>query len=102
MVEHGAIPYADPFCDGFGWDEEGVLTWPGKGEETDVTGKERRAALPDSYVSGLSARPRGPVEPPKENPSVNPFYPPGGKAGGQISEFGQRPEVFRFEDIPSQ
>ena len=30
MVDHGAVPFSDPFCDGFGWDEEGDLVWPGK------------------------------------------------------------------------
>ena len=103
MVEHGAVPYSDPFCDGFGWDEDGELVWPGKKGE----GGSRPAALPDAYVARLHPRKRGPVEAPPPPaggeggvPSVNPFYPPGKVEG--MPEFGERPAVFRFEDIPSQ
>lgn len=98
MVQHGAVPYSDPFCDGFGWDEEGELVWPGKGEGNSSS----KPSLPDAYVSRLQPREkRRVVEAPKENPSANPFYPPGGKVEG-MPEFGERPAVFRFEDIPSQ
>ena len=115
MVEHGAVPFADPFCDGFGWDEEGELVWPGKkagqGQGQGEGGSGRNAALPDAYVARLRPRKRGPVEapPPSSSPEaggessvprVNPFYPPGKVEG--MPEFGERPAVFRFEDSPSQ
>ena len=109
MVEHGAVPYSDPFCDGFGWDEDGELVWPGKkGEgEGEGEGGSPNPALPDAYVARLQPRKRGPVEAPPQpageagvSPSFNPFYPPGKVEG--MPEFGERPAVFRFEDIPSQ
>lgn len=97
MVDKGAVPYSDPFCDGFGWDEEGELVWPGKGEGSG--GGEKNAALPDAFVSRLTPREKQPVVA-SGVPSINPFYPPGKPAG--MPELGERPPVFRFEDIPSQ
>ena len=108
MVDHGAVPYADPFCDGFGWDEEGELVWPGKGDGNEREGKP--APPPDAYVSRLTPRKRGPVVAATEaNAPLNPFFVPGSPFGSSSSssspgvpEFGERPPVFRFEDIPSQ
>ena len=100
MVDHGAVPFSDPFCDGFGWDEEGELVWPGKGGGGGGEGGGGGPALPDAYVARLRPRSKGRVEAPGENLGANPFYPPG-KVGG-MPEFGERPAVFRLEDIPSQ
>lgn len=117
MSSKNAVPFSDPFCDGFGWDETGELVWPGKrrssseaegggggdggGGEGATSSSSAAPALPDAFVARISPRKKRPVGP--REPDPNPFYPPGDPSeSAGAPKFGERPPVFSFEDLPRQ